>query len=309
MVLPPIVDPAGTYGSGDWTRTPPDRTIVLATDATLRDDFLLWPGFFSLEESRQLLAMALWKLDRADSTRRRRRKGGTSSLGEGDGVRGGLQDMFYGEYGFEEGHYDSVIHHYRETLLSSLPPPSSAFPDLPSLMQRIYSLLPTTPSPTSPSPPSHSPTSSKAPSSPSEMPAELPPRNTSTHLLHLAPHGEILPHVDNLEASGSVIVGVSLGSERVLRLRAKGDAPAAATGGVAAKAAGGWDVRLPSGSVYLQRDTVRYGFEHSILGYEAPESVWDGQRLPAGHRVSIMVRVSAPTLALRGFATHPEKRA
>lgn len=75
---------------------------VPATDATLRDDFLLWPGFFSLEESRQLLAMALWKLDRADSTRRRRRKGGTSSLGEGDGVRGGLQDMFYGEYGFEE---------------------------------------------------------------------------------------------------------------------------------------------------------------------------------------------------------------
>lgn len=171
-----------------------------------------------------------------------------------------------------QGHYDSVIHHYRETLLSSLPPPSSAFPNLPSLMQRIYSLLPTSPSPTPPSPPSHSPTypstiSSPDPSGPdrpdrSKMPAELPPRDTSTHLLHLAPHGQILPHVDNLDASGSVIIGVSLGSERVLRLRAegsgKGDAPGAAAaagggpGGVA-DGRGGWDVRLPSGSVYLQR--------------------------------------------------------
>jgi alkylated DNA repair protein alkB family protein 7 len=67
-----------------------------------------------------------------------------------------------------------------------------------------------------------------------------PPRGTSTHLLHLAPHGAILPHVDNLEASGSVIIGTSLGAERILRLKEKGGEE-------------GWDVRLPSGSLYIQR--------------------------------------------------------
>jgi alkylated DNA repair protein alkB family protein 7 len=70
--------------------------------------------------------------------------------------------------------------------------------------------------------------------------ADIPPQGTSTHFLHLAPHGAILPHVDNLEASGSVIIGTSLGAERVLRLKdTQGDS--------------GWDVRLPSGSLYLQR--------------------------------------------------------
>lgn len=71
-------------------------------------------------------------------------------------------------------------------------------------------------------------------------PDSLPPVGTSTHVLHLAPHGDILPHVDNLEASGSVIVGVSLGAERTLRLKEKDGER-------------GWDVRLPSGSLYLQR--------------------------------------------------------
>jgi alkylated DNA repair protein alkB family protein 7 len=91
-----------------WIRPIPAGSLdgTATQDNTLRDDFLLWPGFFSLEESRQLLAMALWKLDRADSTRRRRRKGGTgttaSGQGDGDGGEGGLQDLFHGEYGFEE---------------------------------------------------------------------------------------------------------------------------------------------------------------------------------------------------------------
>jgi alkylated DNA repair protein alkB family protein 7 len=70
------------------------------------------------------------------------------------------------------------------------------------------------------------------------------PLNTSTHLLHLAPHGEILPHVDNLDASGSVIIGVSLGAERTLRLRAKAGKEDESEG---------WEVKLSSGSVYLQR--------------------------------------------------------
>jgi len=62
-----------------------------------------------------------------------------------------------------------------------------------------------------------------------------------THLLHLASHGEILPHVDNVFASGSWILGVSLGAARILRMEHVEDENDC------------FDVLLPSGSVYVQR--------------------------------------------------------
>jgi len=148
----------------------------------------------------------------------------------------------------------------RETLLSAVPPPDAKWPGLIPLLNRAYALLPSAPS---------------VPSVPSVPTAPAPP-NTSTHLLHLAPHGEILPHIDNLEASGSIIVGLSLGAERILRLEHK-------------ETGGGWDVRLGSGSVYVQRDRVRYEYKHSVLPY-GDRSAWDGEELEAGHRVSIMIR-------------------
>ena len=69
---------------------------------------------------------------------------------------------------------------------------------------------------------------------------------TQTHLLHLATDGEIRPHVDNTDASGSWILGVSLGSNRVLRMESvesDSDCSARHT----------FDLTLPSGSVYIQR--------------------------------------------------------
>jgi alkylated DNA repair protein alkB family protein 7 len=36
------------------------------------------------------------------------------------------------------------------------------------------------------------------------------------------------------------------------------------------------------------RDKLRYEYEHAILGYD--ESEWEGIKVEAGHRVSIMVR-------------------
>ncbi|KAK8865640.1 hypothetical protein IAR55_000785 [Kwoniella newhampshirensis] len=239
------------------------NTISEDSGVLKETDFLLWPDFFTPLECRVLSEMALWKLDRVDSKRKRRRRGSIGAQAyasdreekTNDGSMEGLQSLFSGEYGFEEGHYDSVIHHYRETLLSSLPPTSP--PSLSPLLTRLYSLLPELP-------PTH----------------DIPPPGTSTHLLHLAPEGEILGHVDNLEASGSVICGISLGAERTLRLVKKGEREGRA----------GWDVRLPSGSVYLQRDSVRYGYEHSILHNEHEGSVWDGERLSPGHRISIMIR-------------------
>jgi alkylated DNA repair protein alkB family protein 7 len=69
---------------------------------------------------------------------------------------------------------------------------------------------------------------------------------TQTHILHLASNGEILPHVDNIGASGSWILGVSLGSERVLRMEPADD-------GVNGIPRCPFDISLPSGSVYIQQ--------------------------------------------------------
>jgi alkylated DNA repair protein alkB homolog 7 len=74
--------------------------------------------------------------------------------------------------------------------------------------------------------------------------------STQTHVLHLASDGEIHPHIDNIDASGSWILGVSLGSGRVLRMesvKADSDCSPKHT----------FDVTLPSGSVYVQRWETR----------------------------------------------------
>jgi alkylated DNA repair protein alkB family protein 7 len=71
-----------------------------ATDhEAIQRDFKFWPNFYTEEESSELLKMALWKLDRADTTRRRRRKTKGDQPPE---ALTGLQGLFEGEYGFEE---------------------------------------------------------------------------------------------------------------------------------------------------------------------------------------------------------------
>ena len=70
--------------------------------------------------------------------------------------------------------------------------------------------------------------------------------NTQTHLLHLASNGEIHPHVDNIGASGCWILGVSLGSERTLRMES-------VEGGIDGIPQPTFDVSLSSGSVYIQK--------------------------------------------------------
>ena len=71
-----------------------------ATDnAAIQRDFKFWPNFFTEEESSEILKMALWKLDRADSTRRRRRP---TQVDQSPQSQNGLQIHFHGEYGFEE---------------------------------------------------------------------------------------------------------------------------------------------------------------------------------------------------------------
>lgn len=114
-----------------------------------------------------------------------------------------------------------MIRDYREMTVSSWPEVASA--GLPPILARLYRLVDTQ-------------------STPGDASGIVTPPTVQTHVLHLASSGLILPHVDNVEASGSVIAGVSLGDTRVLRMsRAteEGDAT--------------FDVLLESGSVYVQR--------------------------------------------------------
>lgn len=80
----------------------------------------------------------------------------------------------------------------------------------------------------------------------SRLKSLIPDVKTQMHLLQLGSDGEILPHVDNIEASGSWILGLSLGAPRVLRMENIDDEGET------------FDVLLPSGSVYVQRCVVSF---------------------------------------------------
>ncbi|KAF7295335.1 2OG-FeII-Oxy-2 domain-containing protein [Mycena indigotica] len=206
--------------------------------AELRKHLTFYPNFFSGTEQRVLLEAALHKLDGMESGNHRRKR---KALLRGTTPRSfptasnPLQDLFLPDnyYEFQQGHYDGVIKNYREMHVSSWP---DVFPALPPALERLHSLMPS--------------------------------QDTQTHILHLASDGEIQPHVDNISASGSWILGCSLGAERVLRLENDhGDI---------------FSVPLPSGSVYIQRDDLRFNFKHSILLGEG------------GQRLSIMIRDRLP---------------
>lgn len=100
-----------------------------------------------------------------------------------------------------------------------------------------------------------------------------PSKNTQTHILHLASEGEILPHIDNTSSSGTWILAISLGAARVLHMEEAN-----------ALTPKKFDVLLTSGSVYLQRDNVRYHWKHSLM--HPYESISRAR----GQRVSIVVR-------------------
>lgn len=259
------------------------RALASRAISTISDtkDFTLWPTYFSDHEQRILLSAALRKLDQAESREMRRRRK-ASKLNAGSSI----QDVFLPDsyYDFEEvllamtheprnstqrvfwiqGHYDGVIHNFREMHLTSWP---DDIDNLVPTLHRLHSLCPTS--------------------------------KVQTHLLHLASYGRILPHIDNIAASGSWILGVSLGGERTLRMEGP------------TKDHGNFDIVLPSGSVYLQRCTylvlaygtgtnvndarnaMRYTYKHSIVGGST-----NGHATSTGQRLSIMIRVCLSCLEL-----------
>jgi alkylated DNA repair protein alkB family protein 7 len=184
------------------------------------DDFCFYPNFASAVEQRALLSSGLAKLDRTLSSpeaRKRRRPF----------LSGVARDGFLAPeaYVFERSHFDGVIDRYRECSLTSFPASDDPTLDaaLDGLLRRLYATFFGTDA-----------------GDTAADPKLVPPRLVA-HLLHLAPDGAIRPHVDNVDASAGTIVGLSLGSTRVLRLRADGGADAA------------FEVALPPGSAYVQR--------------------------------------------------------
>ncbi|THH14618.1 hypothetical protein EW146_g5740 [Bondarzewia mesenterica] len=188
-----------------------------ATD--LPQDFAFFPKFFNLAEQRTLLRAALQKLDSTESrsVRRRRKELLSSRLSQRPQTsESSIMDDFLPDdlYTFEEGHFDGVIKRFRETHVSSWGDLDTEA--LQAVFNRLRALYPTK-------------------------------GDTQMHILHLASDGEILPHVDNIGASGSWILGVSLGSERILHLERAGPTDSAAS------QINVVDLLLPSGSVYVQK--------------------------------------------------------
>lgn len=216
------------------------RCYATAIKDSLGDNFRLYQDFFSHKEQVQLLAASLAALDVQESRRYKRMREKHERPELTDDMP--LQDVFYPDncYKFEQGHFDAVIHDYRERLVEAGPADLEQYrPGVSRLFDKLHPLYPS--------------------------------QDIQMHLLHLASIGEIHPHVDNLEASGSWILGVSLGSPRVLRLESEGCEP--------------FEVLLPSGSVYVQRDDVRFNYKHSILKPQATA------RSASNHqRLSIMIR-------------------
>ncbi|KAG8745119.1 hypothetical protein FRC10_008730 [Ceratobasidium sp. 414] len=142
------------------------------------------------------------------------------------------------------GHFDGVIRDYREMTVSAWPSSSPA--GLADVLLRLYRLVD----------PQHTPAD----------PGITTPPNVQTHVLHLASTGLILPHVDNVEASGSMIAGVSLGDTRVLRMSRDRET---------------FDVLLESG------DHLRYRWKHEIPN---PATFRDRVVGNGGQRLSVVLR-------------------
>ncbi|CEQ40856.1 SPOSA6832_02519 [Sporobolomyces salmonicolor] len=239
----------------------------------------LTPLFLSSDEQSLLLHHSLALLDSPSRTssagRKRRRtwlKAHPTWAPDSDRLRGFMDDE---AYEFEQGHFDGVIRGYREMLVreglwEQAAKDHTAARELARVLARAYALLP----PPAPSPPAPSPASPLS-----------PPPHLIVHLLHLSSTGSIQPHVDNLEAFGRTIVGVSLGGERIMRFKQVSGAPEGTMQGPAE-----FEVLVESGSAYVQQEPLRTHYTHEVL----EGGSWEGRRVGGTQRLSIMLRDRLP---------------
>ncbi|KAG0318259.1 Alpha-ketoglutarate-dependent dioxygenase alkB 7, mitochondrial, partial [Linnemannia gamsii] len=210
--------------------------------AQILHDFILVPEYLSPEEHDMMVKGATLKLKRA--------------LGK--------------QVRYEDGHFDRVITRYRECSAGDW---SSSHP------------LPATNPSTSSQPSNNSTTTKKERTTPLEMmtsiKSEFFPSTwnwVAPHILELeAGQGGIKPHVDHLDASGSVVAGLCLGSSAVMELIHQDDPQK-------------WfRVLLPKRCFYFQRDSVRYSYKHGIP-IEAEDHQFKGVVVPKEKRISVMLR-------------------
>ncbi|GAA5861762.1 hypothetical protein JCM1840_005256 [Sporobolomyces johnsonii] len=244
----------------------------------------LTPSFLSADEQSLLLHHSLALLDspsRTSSAARKRRrtwlKANPTWAPDSDRLRPFMDDE---AYEFEQGHFDGVIRGYREMLVrdglwDQVAKDDAATTELARVLERVYSLLP---------PPSSSPSAPSQASSPLS-----PPPHLIMHLLHLSSTGSIQPHVDNLDAFGRTIVGVSLGGERIMRFKQVTDTPEGTAQGPAE-----FEVLVESGSAYVQQEPLRTHYTHEVLECGS----WEGRRVGGTQRLSIMLRLTMLSLPL-----------
>jgi len=208
------------------------------------------PSFLSASEHDLLLSHSLRLLDSPARTtvaaRKKRREwlkahpgwdAARDGMGASGGTAGAAGFLPDGATLWEEGHFDGVIKLYREMLVRDGQWGDEAREGTPlaAALDKIYSLLPP-PTPSSP---------------PRSSPRPSPPDHLILHLLHLSSRGSIAPHVDNLDAFGRTIAGVSLGGERVMRFKQVSD-PGDNVEPVLREGPSEFEVLLEAGSAYVQ---------------------------------------------------------
>lgn len=181
---------------------------------------------------------------------------------------------------YDDGHFDGVILDYRERTypIAALSGSSQA------IVERAYSLFPA------------------APAAGKHM--------DSVHAIDLTARGEIRNHVDSIKFSGSIICGISMLSDAIMRLTEEpkcggnddGKQALLSYHGLCEKDTSGLplggtlrdgrpvprqiDIQLPRRSLYMLHGASRYKWGHAILG--------SSDRCRRERRISIIMRDELP---------------
>ncbi|KJE89644.1 hypothetical protein CAOG_01081 [Capsaspora owczarzaki ATCC 30864] len=153
-------------------------------------------------------------------------------------VRGPLRRMR-----LELNHFDSVIRGYKEITFSKW-----ALPGSQTVIARVLA---------------------------SDLFAPGTQLHPNQHVLELAPSGYIAPHIDNVEACGEYVAGISLLSASVMRFTYKDE-----------------EVRilLEPRSIYCMSHAMRYKFKHSIVCNSSPPEIFGSRSIVRDRRISVLFR-------------------
>lgn len=215
-----------------------------------KDDFIIYPDFLNLNEQRILLDQLLSKLNRVCGKPIRNKVLDQTFKNQFNDDN--LQKLFNHPdlYRWEQSHFDNVITSFREASIRSFSVPNQTPAEgVHDILNRLYQCL--YQNSTSYTRALADDASNNVVNDRLENDDLRVPNWLQSHILHLSDKGSIDPHVDNEEAMGQVIMGLSLGEERIVKLEND--------------EYGSFTLKLPSGSVYIQKNKFRYEFKHSIL--------------------------------------------